>query len=141
MARENIPMQAYTDPFQGVPRVTERLLIPTGLTTLLGPVPSGHVFVVTDVDFSNQDTLATAIVMSVTQDNGAGHLFSFGTSRSIAVASGVRLPDCPVDAGGVHHYPAGTFHMLPDDLLRVFPTAAPTAAGFMMKVSYMDVLQ
>ncbi len=139
MAQENTPMQAYTDPFQGVPRVTPRRLLTNAFSTVLGPVPSGHAYIVTDVDCSNQDTLATGFAGVTVQDNGAGHVFSFRNTRSIAVGSGVRFPDNPVDAGGVHHYRTEPFHMEFDDIFQMLTSAIPTAAGFMVKISYTDI--
>lgn len=140
MARENIPMQAYTDPFQGVPRTTLRMLLTNVSVTVLGPVPPGHVYVVTDVDCSNQDTLATLFQGFQQADNGTGVFFTFRNTRSIAVGSGTRFPDLPVDAGGVHFYPVLPFHMENDDVLKMSTSAVPTASGFAVKISYVDTL-
>ncbi|MEE9386357.1 MAG: hypothetical protein V3V08_23330 [Nannocystaceae bacterium] len=108
---------------------------------MLGPVPSGRVYIVTDVDCTNQDTLATLFQGRTVQDDGAGHTFFFRNTRSIAVGSGVCFPDLPVDAGGVHTYLQTPFHMEPDDIFRMNSSAIPTASGFMVKISYTDVLQ
>lgn len=142
LGRESIPAQRFENPFGGVLRTTDRFTVNTTFATVLGPVPSGRVYRVFNVDCTNLDTLTTAFKAITIQDNGAGHTFFFRTTRSVVVGDGRRFPDMPLTVGGnVHDFEIVPFHMEFDDIFQMGSTTIPTASGFTVKISYWDFRQ
>lgn len=139
--RQDQTVRRFENPYAGAPRSTDLLALTTSSVTILGPVPKGHVYIITNAIFANHDGVSRNVNWRTQQDNGSGHSFEFRIQVAPAFRS-LRLPEQAVNFGlGTKDlFPQWDIYMEEDDILQVMVTVSP-GVGVDALVQYWDTRQ